>query len=689
MKPTIIKLQLILLLCTLSFSVFAQQPYPEVLIGDARNYGDSIVMRWNGNTPNGLLYYQSSTIVIQRMQEGDTVYTTLAEQKGIPPENWDKTLDVKNQQILLAAGSLQQLKQSAKIITIGIPEQIEADNKNKFLWGLISLAADLNSEAATALNLRFTDRSVTKKVRYFYKIFAKSDDKSIISDTLFFHVGTLPFKPKKPAMPQVIENEFNVQLQFPINKEYSGYFIEKSIPGKGDFIKLNTHPLVGRSVNEETAIITYTDSLKENYVPYEYRIKAVDMFGDPTYYSYYVQAMGRDRTPPPLPTGLKVFENQDGTLTFKWNKVTTNDGEKSLSIGLKHRDYLDYTILNEKPLPLSTESYTVKIKPDEDDYFFVLQVFDTAGNFSTAQAFYLLNDSIGPEKPTGLKAITDKNGVVKLTWNMNKEKDLDGYLIYFSNSPNTEFGGIKNKPLYDSIYADTLSLRMLNRFVYYRIQAVDMRFNKSPMSDIIKVLRPDTLAPVAPFINNYTISDTAIQLRWIRSSSVDAVEQKLYRKHVLSDSLVSIALEPSDTFYSDNKILSGHDYMYYLKAIDDSRNISPPSNVVSLRTYKNIYKEEVKVLVGTYDSISKSVKIEWNYPDNQVARIALYKGDSLNNVTIMPADILPTNRFYIDKKIKKDNVYFYAIKIFFRDGTQTRLSSPIEVQTYFEEFIER
>ncbi len=513
------------------YTIVFSQSENHIILGNSRHYGDSIVLRWNGNTANNFLHIYHSKIIVQRKTAEEKNYTTIAEQNAVPLENWDKYLDITNQQTITAAAGLQNLLKTENTIYNTLQEQIEASETNRYLWQLTALAADINITVASALNLRFIDKNIDKNKLYNYKVFAINNNKTIKSDTLFFNIGNVLYKALDLSIPTFRESEKKVEITCPSNSQFSAYYIQKQANEKLDFITLNQSPLLGLAKNKGESAIIYLDTLLQNYIPAHYRMYAIDMFGNSSNYTKPITAMGRDRTPPTFATGLKIIENSNKTLTIQWDKINNLNGELGTSLALTHFNELPYLKLNEKLLPLSTNSYTIDINPKYDDYFFELQVYDTAGNYSIAKAYYLLTDSTGPQKPTNLKAIVDKKGIVKLTWKLNTEKDLDGYLIYFSNSKNTEFSGIVNKPLFDTLFYDTLSLKMLNKNVYYRIQAVDKRFNKSPISEIVKVQRPDTLKPVAPFISKYFISDTAIAIKWIPSGSVDVETHLLIKKN--------------------------------------------------------------------------------------------------------------------------------------------------------------
>lgn len=60
----------------------------------------------------------------------------------------------------------------------------------------------------------------------------------------------------------------------------------------------------------------------------------------------------------------------------------------------------------------------------------------------------------------------------------------------------------------------------LNSNVYYRVAALDNRFNESEQSEFIHLNRPDTIPPAPANIRNVTlIEGKSIQINWIKSFS--------------------------------------------------------------------------------------------------------------------------------------------------------------------------
>lgn len=644
------------------------------LIGNARKYNDSVVLRWNGKNYKSFLGINSGIVVIEKRNNLEDNWKKADELKSKKVENWPVSKVNPNTQIVLAAAGIQQMN---SINEIKDPKHLdERENDLDYLWMNVSLAADLNVSAADLSNLRYVDKKISASENSMYRIYIKNS--SYISDTLYFILGNETYSPENIHQPRVVEKEKVVELFWKYDKKYTAYFVEKSENGKNNFRQLNRAPIVIPSDLEENALLFFYDSVV-NYKIFQYRIYAVDMFGNKSQYTELISACGRDRTAPPMPAGFDVRENTDNTLVLSWKPIGKAFGEKGLTLGMKHNNEEAYQPLTTSMLPISQQKYIVKPVSGITDYYFLLQVFDTAGNSSYAEAFYQLNDNTAPSKPLGLKAVVNKQGVVQLTWNWNSEKDLDGYLIYTSNSPNTEFGGIVNTPYYDTVFYDTLSLKMLNKEVFYKVVAADKRFNLSENSEIVKVLRPDTLPPVSPIIKNYFVTDSVISLHWIKSSSVDVERHYLYRKSRKTGKLTAFALNPKDSIFKDRTFVPQEEYVYYLTAVDMNNNVSPNSNAVVLKSYVNYFLPEVKVFTAQYDSIAKTVVLTWDYPMEKVEKISIYKGNEFDKISRMPVQIKPGTTTFSDSKIQPGKTVFYAIKMHFTDGTETRISNPLGV----------
>ncbi len=134
-----------------------------------------------------------------------------------------------------------------------------------------------------------------------------------------------------------------------------------------------------------------------------------------------------------------------------------------------------------KNIPVKTR----KIQYDKLDptNYFTITAIGKQGNSRTSYPVLVQPvDSIPPVKPVGLEGKVDSLGVVTLKWKANIEPDMLGYRVFKGNNKNEEYSQITVKPHVATTFYDSVSVKSLNNKVYYKIVAVDKRFNMSKYS---------------------------------------------------------------------------------------------------------------------------------------------------------------------------------------------------------------
>ena len=95
-------------------------------------------------------------------------------------------------------------------------------------------------------------------------------------------------------------------------------------------------------------------------------------------------------------------------------------------------------------------------------------------------------DTTPPAAPTSLVATSSETGNI-LNWDDNVEPDLQGYIVYRAESSTGPFTSITRNPVTGSSYTDATAASGTS---YYRVTAVDLSGNESPVSNTITVERP-------------------------------------------------------------------------------------------------------------------------------------------------------------------------------------------------------
>jgi uncharacterized protein len=641
------------------------------LVGNAKHYGDSVVLRWNAEDPLSFHHLMNSKVIIEKKNEDNVPFKYYQTIEFKNTEQWNIQKQSEKGKIV-ALASILKLKEFYNNKSDNLISRLDEAENSNFYFSNASLYADLSVDVANSMGLRFCDKNPNGQ-QMAYKIYLKGN--GFISDTIFIEAYAQKQNSRKtiPTL-KTEEYEQGIQLSWESDQQISAYQVQRWNNKTYRFETINQAPIVFQS---NTPKLYFKDSIG-NYQLHQYRILGIDLFADTFAESKTISACGRDKTPPGLLSGLKAFE-QNNQLVLTWNVPNDKIDVKYIAVGMRYNDKDIYKPIREKALTPDINKIEIPINKNKNNYYFIIQVYDTAGNFSRNEYYYQLHDVTAPEQPIGLKARVDSMGVVTLKWQTNKELDLNGYLIYTSNSKEHEFSGLMNVPHKDTIFHDTLSLKLLNRDVFYRVVAVDNKMNRSKSSETVKVLRPDTLKPVSPIIKDYWITDTSISIYWQASSSVDVKEHRLIKRNLSNQKTDISKLSIKDSFYIDNKTKHNQQYEYSLYAIDENGNQSPYSNKIIGQLYQNEKVPFKQIFVAVYDSASKSVQMQWEQTNKKIAGIVLYKGTDKNQLSATPFKIPANGLQYSDSNIKHNTVYFYAIQFYYTDGSKSAISDALGV----------
>ena len=270
-------------------------------------------------------------------------------------------------------------------------------------------------------------------------------------------------------------------------------------------------------------------------------------------------------------------------------------------------------------------------------------------------------DSIPPLKPVGLEGQIDSLGIVTLKWKPNTEKDLAGYRVLRANVDTEEFVDIFNKIITTTQTTDSVSFKISNKKVYYRILAEDLRYNRSDFSDIITIDKPDKLPPTAPVFKDYETADGQNTLFWIPSSSDDVEAYFLSRRLKNSTKWELLTQLTTDkTQYIDKQTEADAVYEYLIQAKDFSGLYSPAeASILTIATINNAPISVLKSIETVIDRENKTATLLWNYNSKyQVAEVQIYKnikGEKPSLWKVLDAKYVSIT----DKDLKMNTKYEY------------------------------
>lgn len=649
----------------------------------ARSYGDSIVLRWAPSTPlawqllNKYGYrIERFTIVRDSVVLASKEATILAGGPVLPArqEAWERRIDTDDFVAIAAQaifGDDFQLSQSEDV-SFGEVATKARELESRYSYTLF--VADLSPLAANLSALRWSDRKISNRERYLYRVYSlvPDDIMNVEFGYVYQDARNSPQLPK-PQPPVATAGDRVVRLEWdPVSLTdfYTGYYLERSVNGNTNYRPVNKFPLVGIEAGQEAQKIVVTDSI-ENSVEVSYRIRGTNPFGDKGPYSSEVTLRGNKK----LKTGVivkKVYLALDNTVVIQWQI----DEEESLidrfDIERAPKEGGPYRVINSGK-PGSREA--VDQKPLSTNYYRIATVGKTGERLFSYPYFIQLVDSISPARPSEVVGRSSAQEIVTLEWKPNIEPDIQGYYVYRSEFKGAEYARISNQIVLDAKFLDSLDIRSTGRKVYYKIQAVDLRFNASDFSEAVEVVRPDRIPPVPPVMETLRLKEDTVLICWKNSFGSDVVAHTVYKQKEEGQwEVLKRVPQMGGNCVQDIPRESGS-YRYRIEA-EDSAGLTSQSLAGKLAVRLKRHSTAQPVVRGVVDREAKQIRLSWILKSADVTKYLIYRS----------ADGLPLSLYgsatgdkFTDGRVVPNTTYTYAVKAVFKDGQESLFSDLLKV----------
>ena len=652
----------------------------------ARADKDSVVLRWAPGTPHGWRVANRTGYVVER-RSGNGAFVRLTPDT-LHPWSAFRFIDSMREHtdhpylglVLNALWADSVLLEPDGADTL---EENAARNTN--LFGYALFAADNDPAIADAMGLRYVDRTVKTGDRYTYRIRLNEPREYRIDPGEVEVVIGAAKKTPPPVNLTARGLEHRIELRWDPQPtdEYTGYLVSRSADGGKKFRQMNRTPIVIVTASD-TAMAAqggFTDTTVVNYKVYRYRVQGITAFGERGA-SAEVKASGRDMTPPPPPLVKNPTQAGRTTVVLEWEMPATTPDLAGFVISRSAQPDSNYHDLTRKPLPKKTRQFTDKNADDAEPYYIVAAI-DTAGN--RASSFPLLGaliDTLPPAVPTGFRGVVDTAGLVHLSWNRNRERTILGYRVLRANAPDHEFTQLTGEVWRDTMFTDTVDVRTLTRNVYYRIAAVNLRYNHSRPTATLALRRPDTTPPEAPVFSDVQVTDSSVALRWAPSASADVQAHVLSRRVSPKDTWFQLAaLARGASQYIDRAVQRNIMYEYRIEAVDSSGLRSPARLTVQARPFDTGVRPAVKDVAAVYGATNNTIMLSWSYSPakSESAYFVVYRsrnGSPLIRYRAVDFD----QKGFIDREITGTGTYEYAVKVMTQSGAESPLSERVRVQ---------
>lgn len=660
----------------------------------ARNTSDSVVLRWAPTKHLNWLRLNRYGYRLERIiLDQDTKPKQQGEQLGPdtlrpwPVEEWKARLPENNRFAPVALQAVHGKTFTASNFKSESAMIRAKSQEGEMRFAFSLLAADLDAQVANALALRYVDKTAGKDKRVLYRLISLDPE---FPDTALVGVNRAELDAALPApdQPQAEELEGRIKLRwqtYPESPVFTAFVLERS-EDQISWKSVSDIPLVKadppQALYQEPYLYCTDTSLAKNYKTYYYRVRGISPFAELSEPSPSLKAMGRDKTPPPNPE-LGNIKAKDGKLVLSWNYPSTPADLSGFLVARSAEQNGEYKLLTNYPLLPSARSYTDASPDMMGQNYYVVYARDTAGNVSASMPAYgFLPDSIAPGKPQKPSGSIDTNGVVTLHWKLGPEQDIQGYRVYFANAVDHEFSIKTPKPLRDTVFNDTITLNTLSKKIYYRIAAVDRNYNHSEVSELLVLEKPDILPPVEPLFADYRVSDTAVVLTMIPSSSKDVKEHILFRRISGTEPWNAIKTWPRGKMpnaFSDVSVKGPTYYQYTLVAIDSSGNRSKNSPTMDVRVMPKVSKSEIDGIELKFNETKREVIISWKKPNSEVNYYVIYRGKDGKRPSVLtsPAGNLTS---FSEVLLPGKTNYQYLIKAIYKDGGESPLMKAGKVE---------
>lgn len=546
-------------------------------------------------------------------------------------------------------------------------------------FNLVLLSCDLSTAIAKACGLFFEDKISDAPGIYAYRIKITGSKYSTITSvdsrkpTQLKNINDLKGKFEN----RIVKLSWNVSE----NKgDYAAYIIERSEDSL-NFTRTNKTPYVQlySSYEKNKTTAYYTDSLPQNGKIYFYRIKGLSHFGETGLPSKTVKGKGKEElTVFPIIDSSRVIDNKKVALYWKMPKIIDPKKLKGFAVTRSDKTNGNYSSITATILEPNATSF-IDEQPMFTNYYIIQAINlddDSAHSFPVLAQ---LKDKDPPLPPSGLTGTINDSGIVRLKWNANSETDLKGYRVFRCNSLKEEFVEVTKEILKTPNFKDAISLETLTRDVFYEVTAVDRVFNNSKYSEPLRLKRPDIVPPVAPVLTSVTHNDTAIVLKWIPSTSNDVDFYELFKLEsgkALENKIYSWKPSDSLTTYIDTGVVSGKTYTYSMDVVDSASNVTSSTDRTVI--FESGIRDKIKDIKFVVDREGRKITLNWTYSEKNIFNYVIYKskkGEALRIWKTVKGNVNTIE----DTELYIDNIYIYKIKAVLTNGSESKLSEPIEV----------
>lgn len=677
-----------------------------------RTYGDSVVLRWSAPDYVSWRHLIHVGVDVLRIDSETGDMETLKQ--AFKPLSLDEFRRIYSETDSVAAmgyGSIYNLdhydgRQSKEEPgTMGSLFDVHQDQMTAL--GVAVLVSEWRSDVANHMAMRFVDKTAKRGKKYSYSIMPSVEDTTMhvmLAAGVVDGVENVPQKPEPfdVTITDTITPPNSVQINWD-NRTYSSYEIERREQGKSKWERLNDKPYLVMLPE-----LGGTDCFYGDHVPhpgtYEYRVLAHDPFGDLTEPSPIHTVKVGDMEPPRPPqlTWINIVRpREDDPAGEIWAEIhfekDTLEDDFVGCVPMYHHERVTegkWRPLVDKPLGRTDTvcriDVTNMITGD-----ITIAAYDTAHNVSYAIPQLLrVSDMRPPKAPTGLRAKGNAvDGTITLTWNALEESDdVDYYEIVFANDSTHEFMTQKHGQTRDTVWTDTISMEANQKYIYYKVRAIDYSQNIGEFSEMLQVVRPSNVPPSVAHIDSTAVNGKGVYMRWICGDDEQLAYHYVLRRLESQNEWTLLRVCNADSVKANKNTIeltdvpkanSDEEYIYAV----ESFNYSDVSSGLSLQfctrfTGDAVFSHPIR-LFATFDESKKATRLVWeidNEPPGDDWYFCIWRQGEGDDRFKFLLSAEAKERDFTDFLLEPGQTAHYYIQIQMEDGRESEPSNYVTIK---------
>lgn len=602
----------------------------------ARTYGDSIVLRWAGEDYVTQQSLYRTGVDIYRVDSkggadslvGHLKPWTLDQLREFYPQSDSVALMVME----LMSGKRMQPDQTRNMPgTMGALLELHDDQQTRF--GFSVLLSEWRPDLANKMAMRWVDYDVKPGETYEYIL-----QPSTRNPNASMMMGAGHVKPieNKTHERESLDIEMGDSVIGPLTTclwwngtEYSCFEVERRAEGETEWTRLNEHPVLFFNTNgDEATDITYRDNVP---APgrYYYRVIAHDAFGDMTRPSKPYLMVMPDLNGPMSPVIQKIEVDRRNEADLS-KEVFATFHISCDSIAPDFEGYLpvyyhkkltngEWKMMTDEKLGANDTVFTVDVSGLSTGMVSVGAV-DKNGNVSYSMPTLLaLKDMKAPDAPTNLKAYTNaQTGTIKLVWESD-EADIEYFEVQAANDTTHEFMNVASVKEGKHYFVDSVDTEVNQKYIYYRVRAIDYSTNEGAFTPVLAVVRPSTLAPSPAHLETSRVEQDGIHLRWGLGDDQQNSFHILVRKAEGDEKWTVVRRWEADSLVGTDHMVDvvdnppydrNHNYIYGVTSVA-LNGLNTTSMLVSLAYNGPAYFDWDIKLSARYDKAEKQTRLAY------------------------------------------------------------------------------